>query len=129
MADTALHAIPGGQALIEWFGFTPNFHDAELQSISITNTGPCTLRIRAFRITHQVDDRGFYVLDKHVVVTVTLTAVSHVFLSDFDMAGGIFDLQITTKEGGYGVSWEGVCDDRGTLRAKEVRVDLQPESR
>jgi hypothetical protein len=129
MADNALHAIPGGQALIEWFGFVPNFHDAELQSISITNNGPCTLRIRAFRMTDQVDDRGYYVLDKHVVVTMTLIAVSHVSLTSFDFAGGIFDLQITAVEEGYEVAWAGVCDDEGLLRAKQVRIDFHPEAR
>ena len=129
MADSALHELPGGRALIEWFGFVPNFHDAALQSISIANNGPCTLRIRAFRMTEQVDDRGYFVLDKHVVVTMTLTAVSHVSLTRFDFAGGIFDLRVAAVEEGYEVAWTGVCDDEGLLRAKQVRIDFQPEPR
>lgn len=129
MADSALHTIPGGQALIAWFGFVPNFHDAKLQSISIVNGGPCTLRIRAFRMTDRVDDRGYFVLDKHVVVTMTLTAVSHVLLTSFDLVGGIFDLQITVTEGGYEIAWTGVCGgDDGLLRAKQVQIDLQPDA-
>ena len=127
MHDTALNEVPGGRALIEWFGFVPNFHDATLESVTITSNGPCTLRIRAFRMTDQVDDRGYFVLDKRVVVTMTLTAVSHVSLTRFDFAGGVDDFQVTATEGGYELAWMGACDDEGLLRAKQVQVDLQPE--
>jgi hypothetical protein len=51
MPATALGSVPGGQALIDWFGRTPRFHDAELLEINLASKGPSVLRIHAWQIT------------------------------------------------------------------------------
>ena len=40
MSATVLATVPGGHALVEWFGRTPNFHDAEMQEIKLASRGP-----------------------------------------------------------------------------------------
>lgn len=74
--DPSLFAgLPGGAAVIEWFGFVPSFHDWELLSLDIRG-GTATFRLRAFRITNQIGTDGFYVLDKHATVSLHLVEVS-----------------------------------------------------
>lgn len=73
-------SLPGGAALIEWFGFVPTFHDATLEGLKITE-GAVTLRLKAFRMTRDVDAAGYYVLDRHAVVTLSLSGVSGISIT------------------------------------------------
>jgi hypothetical protein len=118
--------VPGGPTLIEWFGRVPHFHDAELLEINLASQGKSTLRIHAFRMTDEVDERGYYVLDKHVVVTITLEGVTHVSLNDFNLVGIIGDLEVIAVPGGVQLAWDGSYGVQGTLCAQQMRIDLQP---
>jgi len=115
--EIALSDIPGGRELIDWFGYVPRFHDANLLGINLVSDGPSSLRIHAFRIN---------VLDKHVVVTVTLEAVIQVGLSDFNLPGIIFELSFSTVEDDIQLAWTGSYGVEGTIRAKQARIDLIP---
>jgi hypothetical protein len=87
MTNTTFSEIPGGQTLIDWFAHVPRFHDANLLEITLASKGTSTLRIHAWRMTDKVDDRGYYVLDKHVVVAIDLEEVTYVALTDFNLPG------------------------------------------
>jgi hypothetical protein len=123
MSEAAFIALPGGKALADWFGRVPRFHDAELQDITLASHGPSVLRIRTWNVTDKVDGRGYFVLDKHVMVTVTLEAVTHVALNRFNLHGIIFDLEVTSIDGGYQLAWSGPYGVAGSLRAGQVRID------
>jgi Immunity protein 50 len=126
MSATVLATIPGGNALFEWFGRTPNFHDAEVQEIKLASSGPSTLRVRTWEITNTVDSRGYFVLDKHVLVTFTLEEVSYIALDHFNLPGIVFDLEVTNADGGFQVRWSGSYGVEGTLRAKKMRIGFSP---
>jgi len=85
--------------LLAWFGRVPRFHDAELLEITLASKGESVLRIHTWEMTNQVDDRGYFVLDKHVVVTITLHSVTEISLSDFDLPGIIGSLEVTSQDG------------------------------
>lgn len=126
MDKTVLHTIPGGQALIEWFGRVPYFHDAELLEINLATKGQSSLRIHAFQMTNTVDERGYFALDKHVIVTITLDSVTHVSLSDFNLQGIIGALEVTRVADEIQLAWDVSYGVQGMLRAKQARIDLQP---
>lgn len=126
MSESAFGNVPGGQALIEWFGRVPRFHDAELQEIKLASNGQSALRFLTWEITNTVDSRGYFVLDKRVVVTITLEEVSYVALDHFHLPGIVFDLEVTNADDGFEVRWTGSYGVEGTLRAKKMRIDLTP---
>jgi hypothetical protein len=66
MKTTALYEIPGGQALIDWFGRVPNFHDADLIRIDLVSNGLSILNLWTWQMTDKVDDRGYFILEKHI---------------------------------------------------------------
>ncbi|WP_296819346.1 hypothetical protein [Brevundimonas sp.] len=88
-----LAAAPGGSAVIEWFGFAPRFHDANLAELKLMN-GSAELRLRAFRMTDQLDERGYFVCDRHALVTLRLERVSGIVLEG-DADSIIADLVIS----------------------------------
>lgn len=65
--------VPGGRALLEWFGEEPSFHDAEILSLRLNRAGPSTLKGHGWIMTVGVG--GELVLDKHAVVTFTLEGI------------------------------------------------------
>lgn len=91
--DAALFAeLKGGQALIDWFGSMPTFHDARLQRIE-WRTPDITLELHAFAITERLDSRGYFDLDRHVTVQLNCLNVTGVLLAG-DTAAIIDQLRV-----------------------------------
>jgi hypothetical protein len=57
-------SLPGGQQVIDWFGFCPNFHDSVLERLEIAS-GDAVLALRAVRMTDRIDATGHFILDRH----------------------------------------------------------------
>ena len=127
MSGSALHDIPGGGALFDWFGRVPRFHDAELLEITFSGKGSGLLRIHAWNMTNKVDARGHFVRDKHVVVVLALEAVSAINCTNFDMVPAvIFDLEITRHDRGFRLEWSASYGASGSISVKELRITLEP---
>ncbi len=122
-----LHDIPGGEALVEWFGHAPRFHDAHLLEIAFSGEGTGLLRIQACNMTDRVDAKGYFVLDKHATVTFALDGVSAINCVDFDMIPAIiFDLEITRLDEHYHIEWSASYGVAGCITAKHIRIGLAP---
>jgi hypothetical protein len=72
MTETDL--VVNFQALTAIFGYWPSFHDAEVLTMHLDRAGDdrpsLDVRVHVFEMTDQVDERGFYVLRKHTLVTL-----------------------------------------------------------
>jgi hypothetical protein len=123
-----IEAMPGGQKLSDWFGFVTSFHDASLVAIDLLGE-TATLTIDAFRMTSEVDSKGYYVLDRHVTVTLLLTGVSQAVVTS--------ELPTTLLELGVRrVASAGACDleigfddvmgECGSIIATGVQIDFVP---
>ena len=104
--ETILRGIPGGEALLGWFGRVPRFHDANLLELNLSSKGPSSLRIHTWEMTTETDAQGYFVLDKHIVVIISLDEVTYVALNDFHQPGIIFALENTKAEEDYQITWE-----------------------
>lgn len=71
--------LPGGQAVIDWFGFCPVFHDGTSERLELSG-GNAVLSVRAHRMTTKIDANGFYILDRHVSVTLSIRNLMGVML-------------------------------------------------
>ncbi|OCJ11766.1 hypothetical protein A6U86_01485 [Rhizobium sp. AC27/96] len=119
--------IPGGESLLKWFGRIPRFHDAELLEISFPDKGAGLLRIHAWNITDKVDAKGYFVLDKHAIVTLILEDVSNISCTDFAMVPCIiFDLEITRTEEHFRIEWSASYGVAGFIIAKHAHINLKP---
>ncbi len=126
-STSVLHDIPGGNALFEWFGRVPRFHDSKLLEITVSSNGAGLLRIHAWSMTDEVDAKGYFVLDKHAIVTLTLEGVTAINCTDFDMVPGIiFDLEITKVDEHFRVEWDASYGVTGLITARRVRIGLVP---
>jgi hypothetical protein len=133
-------SLPGGQAVIDWFGFCPVFHDATLERLELSG-GSALLSVRAHRMTSKIDENGFYILDRHASVTLRMRGVTGVRLEG-DAGSIISELLIRRLQTGASrADWQscagpvagnievmfdtsiGLC---GSIFAKELAFELQP---
>jgi hypothetical protein len=133
--------IPGGPDLVTWFGRVPSFHDAEIVNVNLNRRMPSTLSIHAWRTTPELDAKGYYVLDRHAVVTFTLEDIIDLQLDAFSQQNAINDLHIRPaperpdRRGHY--SLDAAPDDyelelvpcfglNGVIRCRNVSVNFVP---
>ena len=131
-------SLPGGEALAEWFGFIPSFHDATLERLKL-GEGSASLTLKAFRMTREVNSEGFFVTDKHVLVHIHLSGVTGVKLngnSSSSIAGlGVrrissglpgWDTCDGPEKGDFEVSWDTNWGLEGALYARDVSFEYEP---
>jgi hypothetical protein len=125
-SETVLREIPGGVDLLDWFGRVPDFHDANVLDLNLASKGPSSIRIHTWEITDETDAQGYFVLDKHVVVTISLDEVSYVALNGFDLPGIVFSLDIIKVDDDYQFTWSASYGVEGSLRARHAYLYLTP---
>jgi hypothetical protein len=117
--------------ITDWFGCWPSFHDAEVLSMHLDRRSSekgcgskLTVRIHAYEMTSEVDERGRYKTIKHVIITLEFDGVQEIALDDFNCQNSLWDLSLEEavdedERPALGVSFRpsfGVrCDFRCTL--------------
>jgi hypothetical protein len=122
----AIHDLPGAQALIEWFGRRPSFHDAEILSVSLDRTGTSCIRLHTWDMTGEVDSKGYYVLQNHVVVSFLLDDVTDLELTGFSHQNVISGLTVKRSQDGFELLLGPCYGLAGSLSARSIRVEFAP---
>jgi hypothetical protein len=114
------------QTLLNYFGYWPSFHDANVMSF----TGPtaelqtCDLVLHTFEMTSEVDAKGYYVRHKHVLVTFHFAGVHDAALERFDSGNILFGMDITRPDaaGSFRVELNSVMDMSGDFSAASGEI-------
>ena len=114
--------IPGAAALAAWYGRWPSFHDAGIHELHLSRQGVSSLKVHIWHMTDRVDEKGFYILEKHVLVTLSMKQIgfSHQNVISELVVGLVRDAFVITLEPCYGLS--------GIIEAKEISVEFAPFS-
>ena len=91
-------SIQNAHLLTDIFGYWPTFHDAEVHSVLLEHDqehgSVLEAKIHVFEMTSEVDDRGYYVLDKHTLVLLRFLGLTDLELCDFNHQNVMFGLGI-----------------------------------
>jgi hypothetical protein len=81
------------------FGCWPSFHDAEIHTIVITRdceSGPqMDITVHHWKMTSEVDSKGYYILDHHTLTTLRFFNVSDLELTGFNQQNVLGDILIS----------------------------------
>ena len=77
-------------------------------------------------MTKDVDEKGYYILTKHVVVEFTMKDVIGLNLSGFNRRNVIFGLGIERTENGYRLKLDDCYGIAGGVEAKLISIRLIP---
>jgi len=118
--------IPGAAELREWFGYWPSFHDAEIVGLNLNRKGSSSLRVHTWEMTKEIDEKGYYVLAKHIVVEFLFEAVSGLSLNGFNQQNVIFGLSIEKTDSGFRVTLDDCYGLAGSIEAESISLRLTP---
>jgi len=118
--------ISGAAELHDSFGYWPNFHDAEIINLHLNRKGSSSLRVHTWEMTKEVDEKGYYVLAKHVVVEFILETVSDLSLNGFSHQNVISGLEIAKTDSGFRLTPYDCYGLAGTIEAASVSLRLTP---
>ena len=118
--------IHGAAELQEWFGYWPSFHDAEIVGLHLNRKGSSSLRVHTWEMTKEIDEKGYYVLAKHVVVEFIFEAVSGLSLNGFNLQNVIFGLAIEKTDPGFRVTLDDCYGLAGSIVAEKMSLCLTP---
>lgn len=120
-------AIDGWSSLTDWFGYSPNFHDAEVVSIDLRREpAPSLLRVHAWRTNADVDANGVFRLDRHAIVTFTISGITALRLDAWNHQNVLWELWVTQAEDGYTLHMPSSYGMEGEISAKMISVSIEP---
>ena len=122
-----LQSIVGAQELHDWFGYWPSFHDDNYEPPP-EPAQPVFILIHTWEMTNKVDEGGFYVLEKHVVVEFIFEGISGLDLSGFSHQNVIFGLELEKKIAGFVLTLDPCYGLAGRLRRRISQSALNPAS-
>jgi hypothetical protein len=118
--------IEGAQALIEWFGRAPRFHDGYVLGLKLEFPGRGELVLHGWSMTDRVDAQGYFELERHFVATFVLDGVQVVDLTEF-AEGAILDrLAVTEVDEVIRLELDPIIGVGGVLQARHVAVTFVP---
>lgn len=125
--DKTLLALAGGQALADWFGRVPRFHDAEILDLGLDMSRGASLRLHAWNLTRLTNEAGVFLTDKNAVISILFSDVRMVSLADLNLLPAIvYELSVSKSEEGIRVEWSSSYGVYGYIVAAEVRFELTP---
>jgi Immunity protein 50 len=123
---TEVEQITGATELHDWFGYWPDFHDAEIVSLHLNRQGISFLRVHTWETAKQVDEKGYYLQAKHVVVEFLFEDVFALSLTGFSQQNVIFGLDIEKTGSGFRLTLDECYGLAGSIEAERLSLRITP---
>jgi len=130
--DFDLAEISGWTELVDWFGFEPTFHDAEVIRVDFRrNPLPTTISVHTWRMTPEVDEKGFYVLDRHATVNFILLGVNIRVFEGWNHQNVLGSISLAREASQFGVRrivvhFDSIFGLEARFEAETVVIELIP---
>lgn len=111
----------------KWFGYHPNFHDAEVESIDLRRGAVSSVVcVHAWRTKESLDESGHFERDLHAIVSFTITGITRLELTDWNHQNVLAGLSVLSTHEGYSLVLNGTYGVDGVIVAQEVRIGIEP---
>jgi len=118
--------VPGAQELVELYGYWPSFHDAEIVCLELNRLGRSRVQVHTFATTKELDGRGYYVTDRHALVSFLLEEVSSLQLRGFNHQNVISGLDLSKTADGFELHLDGCYGIEGRIACARLNIEMKP---
>ena len=119
--------VPGWETVVDWFGYSPTFHDAEVVSIDLRRDPESSfVRVHAWRTNEDTTEEGYFRQDRHVIVTFSIKWITSLSLDDWNHQNVLSELWVDRTESGYVLHLPGSWGLDGEIGAVEISVSIEP---
>jgi len=119
--------IPGWSDLIDWFGYSPTFHDAVVEKVDL-RANPPLIQLHTWHMTSETDERGYYKTAKHITVRFIFEDIQETTMDGESSDDILNQLRIEKSESGQTLFLCSVMDKGGFVRARKIRVEIEPRA-
>lgn len=118
--------IDGWQAIVDWFGFTPNFHDAEVVSIDLRREPEVSfVRVHAWRTNEDLTESGHFRQDRHALVTFSIKRIRSSHLTFWNHQNVLSELWIEQGDEGLVLKMPGIYGLDGEITALNISASIE----
>jgi hypothetical protein len=121
-----LESIAGAEQLCEWFGYWPDFHDAEVLKFHLQAGKPSSVTVHTWEMTSKVNTQGHYELTKHAVVEFVLEGIINANLVDLWDHSILLDLGVEKTEAGFRLSFCAAYGLSGAIEVQGLSLRITP---
>lgn len=117
--------IRNHEAVLEFFGRWPVFHDANVFDYRLDfDSASLELTLHAWLMTDQVDAKGYFILRNHALVAFRFSGLHDVCMEEFQLDNILYSLEISpcAEAGSFRVELESVMDRSGSFSARHGEV-------
>jgi hypothetical protein len=117
--------IQNHQAVVDFFGRWPSFHDANAVAYEMdSGTGSIRLTLHTWLMTNEVDANGYFVLRNHALVSFRFHDLHDVQMDAFGAGNILYGLAISpcSDPALFHVELESVMDMSGSFSARSGEV-------
>lgn len=122
-------AIPGADAVVNWFGGWTSFHDFYLLSLPADDVTAGEMCIHGWVTRSETDARGYFETAKHCVVRVQLDGIRSQATRAPDtppLPAILFTLTIEPTNDGWAVTWNSSYGCEGRIEARAIELAVEP---
>jgi hypothetical protein len=117
----------GGPSLVEWFGYSPNFHDAEVVSIDLRrHPEPTIVKVHVWRTNSDLAADGTYRQDLHAHAVFSIRGIDALRLEGWNHQNVLSGLWIDLDGDAFVLHLPEIYGVGGEIRAEDISVTLEP---
>jgi hypothetical protein len=124
--QNASHEVPGADALFQWLGYWPDFHDAEVLGIDLVRNGSARVGVHTFETSNQVGEDGCYVSLKHVIISSLLERLTTIQFQGFNHQNVMSEVALVRTKQGFQLFLEPCPGVAGRQDAEHNSIEIEP---
>lgn len=116
--------ISGHEKVIEYYGWWPTFHDAEVRELFLNHIGPtCKMKIYVYDMYRNQDTLEWSKSDRYAVVSFQFNQIEEIELKNFNKQNVLSCIEFKKEEKGIiNVSFPSIYGLDGYIRCKNIEV-------
>lgn len=118
--------ISNHKAVVELYGRWPKFHDAKVSVyvVPTQESQSLALTLHTWEMTNKVDAKGYFILEKHALVSFRFDSVFDIEMSAFDADNILFGMEfsLSSDSSSIRVILDSVMDKSGSFSARRGEV-------
>lgn len=123
------NSISGWHSVVGWFGYSPNFHDSEVELITLSRgNNKILLDINAWRAITEIDNEGFFERDRFETVRLISDDIEYLELRGWNHQNVLSKLEISVEDESYTIWLDGTFGVYGKVVCRNLRAELKPKS-
>jgi hypothetical protein len=111
---------------MDWFGFSPTFHDAEIVSFELRREPELsTLKLAFWRTNEELTEAGTYKQDRHAIVVFEIGGIDELRLDGWSRQNVIDELTVEQTRMGFKLVFPQIYGVDGEISARHVVVRIE----